>query len=66
MTQLSPDDPEPRPRTGPSRFGWHIASAAAVLFWIVLMIATAGDLVGSTTVALAVLAAYAGFRILRS
>lgn len=66
MTQLSPDDPESGPSATPSRVGWHIASAAAVILWILLMIVTSGDLVGATVVAVAVLAAYAGFRLLKS
>ena len=61
----SRDKSEPEPRAEPSRVGWHVASAAAVLLWIVVMIATAGDGVGSTAVAVGVLAAYGGFRLLK-
>ena len=61
----SPDKSEPEPRAERSRVGWHVASAAAVLLWIVVMIATRGDGVGSTAVAIGVLAAYGGFRLLK-
>lgn len=66
MTQLPQDDPEQETGGARSRVGWHIASAAAVVLWILLMIATSGDLVGATVVAVAVLVVYGGLRLLKS
>jgi len=45
------------------RIGWNAAVGIGVIVWVLVMIVTAGDVLGATAIAAAILGAYALWRL---